>query len=146
MCCWQTYTKRIRGMDRCRMGRLLRNLQQLILRQLTSNLKRLTIKLMPNFISSLKTKAGFTLIELMVVISIIGILSAIGLTSYDASQKKARDTIRKNDLRELQKALQAYYQDNEAYPIQSGWASSEPGDYSPYSANYIPGLAPKYIA
>lgn len=82
----------------------------------------------------------------MVVISIIGILSAIGLTSFDAAQKKARDTIRKNDLRELKKALQAYYQDNGSYPIQSGWTSSEPGDLSPYSADYIPGLAPKYIA
>ena len=54
-------------------------------------------------------KRGFTLIELLVVISIIAILSTIGLTSFSTIQRKGRDARRKADLREMKNALEQYY-------------------------------------
>lgn len=54
---------------------------------------------------------AFTLIELLIVIAIIGILSAIILPNYMASREKARDTTRKNDLVQIQKALELYRMD-----------------------------------
>jgi prepilin-type N-terminal cleavage/methylation domain-containing protein len=60
---------------------------------------------------------GFTLIELLVVIAIIGILASLALVSYTRSQKQARDTRRKSDLRQYQAALENYAnQNNGLYP------------------------------
>lgn len=58
---------------------------------------------------------GFTLIELLVVISIIAILSTVGLTIFSGTQSKARDSIRKKDLNTLATALEIYYQKNSKY-------------------------------
>ena len=64
---------------------------------------------------------GFTLIELLVVIAIIGILASLALVSYTRSQKQARDTRRKSDLRQYQTALENYAnQNNGIYPSISG--------------------------
>jgi len=59
---------------------------------------------------------GFTLIELMVVISIIAILTAIGLVSYSAVAKQGRDSKRQSDLRSIQSALEQYRADQSSYP------------------------------
>lgn len=67
-----------------------------------------------------KNKAGFTLIELLVAITIIGILAAIGLSSYSAAQRKARDARRKSDLQSVARALELYYNDHGAYPLSDG--------------------------
>lgn len=53
-------------------------------------------------------KKGFTLVEMLVVISLIGILAALALVSFASTQKQARDTQRKSDLRQYQNALEAY--------------------------------------
>jgi len=53
-----------------------------------------------------KALRGFTLIELLVVISLIGILAALAIVSYTGTQKQARDTQRKSDLRQYQNALE----------------------------------------
>ena len=69
-----------------------------------------------------KLAKGFSLIELLVVIAIIGILSTIGIGSFMSSQMKARDSTRKSDISQIQKALEMYYNDNGMYPatIPSG--------------------------
>ncbi len=59
---------------------------------------------------------GFTLVELMVVISIIAILSVIGITLYSGIQKNARDTGRKGDIQAISKALEANYTSGSATP------------------------------
>lgn len=63
---------------------------------------------------------AFTMIELLVVISIIGILSALALVSFAGSQKSARDTARKSDLRQYQDALEIYANKNNGlYPSRT---------------------------
>lgn len=54
-------------------------------------------------------KSGFTLVELLVVISIIAILSLIGLTVYTNVQKGARDAKRKADIDAIANAMEANY-------------------------------------
>jgi prepilin-type N-terminal cleavage/methylation domain-containing protein len=59
--------------------------------------------------SQLITRSGFTLLELLVVISIIVILITLGLSSFATAQKKGRDAKRKSDIKEIQTALEQYY-------------------------------------
>lgn len=59
---------------------------------------------------------GFTLIELLVVVSIIAILSAIGLVSYTSFLKNSRDARRQSDLKFIQSALEEYHTDQIFYP------------------------------
>ncbi len=63
---------------------------------------------------------GFTLIELLVVIAIIGTLSGVVLASLNTARSKARDAQRQSDIREVYKALQLYWLDNNAYPSTGG--------------------------
>lgn len=61
---------------------------------------------------------GFTLIELLVVIGIISVLSAIVVPNFMGARERARDTQRKSDIRQIQKALELYKDDQSppAYP------------------------------
>jgi len=52
--------------------------------------------------------SGFTLIELMIVIGIIGVLSGLFITQYPATQRRARDSKRMNDIRQYQTGLEAF--------------------------------------
>lgn len=55
---------------------------------------------------------GFTIIELMVAITILAIISSVGFISYSSAQAGARDAKRKQDLKAIQTALNLYYQVN----------------------------------
>ena len=67
---------------------------------------------------SLKSKAqGFSLMELLIVIAIIGALVAIAAASYSSAQKRTRDSRRAADLKAIQNAWEQYYADNSGlYP------------------------------
>jgi len=62
---------------------------------------------------------GFTLIEVLITIVIMGILSTMGLSVYQSTQKKARDLSRKTALNAVTKALGAYMNDKGRYPPSS---------------------------
>jgi len=62
---------------------------------------------------------GFTLIELLVVIAIIGLLSSVVLASLNNARSKARDARRLGDIRQIQLALELFYDDKKEYPLES---------------------------
>tara|TARA_B100000508_G_scaffold60333_1_gene46974 strand:+ start:37902 stop:38366 length:465 start_codon:yes stop_codon:yes gene_type:complete len=70
-------------------------------------------------------KKGFTLIELLVVVAIIGMLSSVVLASLNTARGNARDTRRQSDLKQIQTALELYYNVNNAYPNETGCDSSQ---------------------
>src|SRR3990167_6664867 len=59
---------------------------------------------------------GFTLIELLVVIAIIGILSSVVLASLNSARQKGRDARRISDVKQIQLALELFYDSNAGYP------------------------------
>lgn len=80
-------------------------------------------------------KKGFTLMELLIVIALIGILVTMGVASYGTAQVKSRDSRRKTDMKVIQNAFEQYYSENN-------------GDYPPDEAiktdgTYFPGGFPK---
>jgi general secretion pathway protein G len=64
----------------------------------------------------MKNKKGFTLVELLVVVAIIGILAAISVVSLNTARARARDSRRVADVRQIQTALELYYNDMGTYP------------------------------
>ena len=67
-------------------------------------------------IANRKSNAGFTLLELVMVMTIIVVLAAIGVSSYQSIQLKARETILKEDLRQMRKMIDQYSADKEKLP------------------------------
>ncbi len=65
---------------------------------------------------SKSTVSGFTLIELIVVVSIIAVLSVVGLLSFTQASISGRNSKRKADLQQLSTALVLYKGDNNVYP------------------------------
>ncbi len=65
----------------------------------------------------MRTKNGFTLIELMVVIAIIAILTALGFYGLRQAQAIARDSGRVNVASQIRAQLEQYYADNQFYPL-----------------------------
>lgn len=67
----------------------------------------------------MKKQKGFTLIELLVVIAIIGLLSTLAVVSLNSARSKARDARRTSDVRQVQTALEMYYNDAGNYPVEA---------------------------
>ena len=68
---------------------------------------------------------GFTLIELMVVMSLIVVLAGIGLTTYNTSVTRSREAVLKEDLFRLRDAIDQYYADKNSYPSTLDALASE---------------------
>lgn len=67
-------------------------------------------------INNIKEKYAFTLIELLIVITIIGILMAIGASTFIGSRRAARDSRRLGDIKNVVTALEQYYNTCRLYP------------------------------
>lgn len=70
-----------------------------------------------------KTQKGFTLIEILVVIGIIGVLTGLVTVNLQDARSRARDTQRKADLKAIQEALELYKNDQprQSYPTDDTW-------------------------
>ncbi len=74
---------------------------------------------------SLKQKqSGFTIVELLIVIVIIGILAGLVITTFVGIQARARDSERQTDINSIQKQVEAYYADKGFYPTQANLIDS----------------------
>jgi prepilin-type N-terminal cleavage/methylation domain-containing protein len=86
---------------------------------------------------SLKNKSkGFTIVELLIVIVVIGILATLVLVTFTGIQQKARDSKRKTDLGAVQAALESYYSSNNTYPTlanmqDSSWLKTNMSGFDP---------------
>jgi general secretion pathway protein G len=70
----------------------------------------------------IKNKKGFTLIELLVVIAIIGLLSTLAVVALNNARQKSRDAKRVADVKQMQTALELFYNDCSGYPNQPATA------------------------
>ena len=69
---------------------------------------------------SLKRKqSGFTIVELLIVIVVIGILAALVVTTFSGIQRKARDSERQTDIGAVHSQVEAYYAQNGRYPTNA---------------------------
>ena len=81
-----------------------------------------------------KKDAGFTLIELMIVMAIIGVLAMVAVPSYIQAIKHAREAVLMEDLRTMRSAIDSYTMDKQKAPqslddlIQDGYLKSIPRD------------------
>ena len=70
-------------------------------------------------ISLKKRNQGFTIVELLIVIVVIGILALLVITTYSGIQAKARNSKRTSDLKSLQTHIEAFFQGNGYYPSRA---------------------------
>ena len=81
-----------------------------------------------------KQNAGFTLIELMIVMAIIGVLAVVAIPSFVGALKQAREAVLKEDLHVLRTAIDSYTEDKQKAPqslddlIQDGYLKAIPED------------------
>lgn len=82
---------------------------------------------------SLKRKeSGFTIVELLIVIVVIGILAALVVTTFSGIQRKARNTERETDIKAVHGQLEAYFASENEYPTRdqlndAAWRTDDPG-------------------
>jgi general secretion pathway protein G len=81
-----------------------------------------------------RTEQGFTLLELMIVMVVIGLLAAIAIPAYTSNIRNAREAVLKEDLHTLRAAIDSYTVDKQKAPqslddlVQAGYLKSMPVD------------------
>ena len=69
-----------------------------------------------NLFKNIRSRQGFTLLELMIVVVIVGMLAIIIVPNLVSGPTRARDSQRKADLQTIKNSLEGYYNDNNSYP------------------------------
>jgi general secretion pathway protein G len=98
-----------------------------------------------------KHEAGFTLMELIIVMSIISILAALAVPRFTAAIKSAKEAVLREDLRVLRTAIDSYTMDKQKAPqslddlVQDGYLRSIPEDPMTKSADtWVTGTSDAY--
>jgi general secretion pathway protein G len=84
--------------------------------------------------TSRKKQAGFTLVELMIVMAIIGVLAAVAIPSYLGAVRQAREAVLKEDLHVMRSGIDSYTADKQKAPqslddlVSSGYLKEIPVD------------------
>lgn len=81
-------------------------------------------------------RAGFTLIEMLVVVAVIGLLSSAVLVGLEDARERARDSRRIADLRAVQNGLEVFYSENQYYPRDAYDAIEEQLPNDPQGGQY----------
>ena len=93
--------------------------------------------------SKIQNSRGFTLLELVMVMTIIVVLAAVGVTSYQQIQLKARETILKQNLQTMRKLIDQYAADRERLPqslddlVSTGYMREVPIDPITVSTDWV---------
>ena len=94
-----------------------------------------------------KPQAGFTIVELLIVIVVIAVLAAISIVAYNGVQSRARDAERRTEMASIEKALELYHLDNGGYPTCSNTTYTAGGTLSGCFLDSIESsLVPKYLS
>lgn len=105
-------------------------------------------KVQTRFQKKIKRLSGFSLGELLIVITLIVILAITVIMAYQNQLSKARDTTRKADLGKYIIAFEDYYNDNGCYPTKEVWDACECGSacLAPYMDKFLcdPATRQKY--
>jgi general secretion pathway protein G len=86
------------------------------MKQQQNNRDRANWLLTPDSRLQTPDSSGFTILELVIVMTIIIILAAVGVANYQRIQQRARETVMKQDLKDMRKAIDEYAADKEELP------------------------------
>ena len=93
------------------------------------------------------SKRGFTIVELLIVIVVIGILAAITVVAFSTAQSRARDSARAADIKSIIKALESYKVTNGQYPVATPTGGSGAFEQSTDTpGTFLEALVPTYFA
>ncbi len=89
---------------------------------------------------------GFTIVELLVVVIVIGIIASISIVSYNGVQDRAEFSRAQTDMKHINDALTIYRAKNGQYPSTSGWTYQYPTAYSSaLNTGFLSALVPSYL-
>lgn len=92
-----------------------------------------------------RNEAGFTLIELVITVVIIGILTAVAIPAYGNMQEKARFVTTQSQLKSVVKMVEVYKAKYGEYPKTELWSYQGNDPNGSNRNSYIPGLVPEFI-
>ncbi len=98
-----------------------------------------------------KTISGFTIVELLVVIVVIGVLAATTTVAYNGISERARFVSMRSDLSQLERMVELYFADKGNYPIsRNSGTGCDAGYWCGYGQatndDFIPGIVPAYAS
>lgn len=91
----------------------------------------------------MKHLRAFTLIEILVVATIIGLLAAVAVSSYSTLNTNSRDARRKADIEQIRAAIEMWRSNNNAYPTTEITVTCDPSGIVDGSSNTYLSLIPK---